>query len=923
MLESGLGQPLLLQESTTKPEYDGLQPEDKLESHFRQSHSYLWRRRRVLCLATLVVNLTLGLWAISSRELGLLGKDGPALGALASPYSPGDGPSGSPPGVSVETDCAFRQFTYETGKTVLSSYGDFPLLFDALQLQKCGLDRPNFQDHLDWRLPPSQSFASANANIRKPTETSSSTFYVDAENGSDTNDGATIQSAFRTIARAVRAISEPFSTIKLRGNCPHFVSQTLSIQGRHLSGLVIESVDGENAVVTGAEDLNLNPSSWEHVRNNVWVTTLSDSHAASFDGLRVDNRRAVRARYPNGDPELSGETFVSVDPVMGDGIYIKGWIENKTVWHKAVTPRSGPPTDIVVTAEDWPSVNWPMQNGPGARWTGEGDWGEYHMGMGGSCENLSPAFGYWCAGRPPRQITPHKSPSGLTWDDTVLPHSSSYDDEQIQNRGVVVGWRGNGRWYTWTWQVQSWNYTTKTCTFDPSLGGSQGGEGENAAAQWYIENVLAELDEENEWYYDDASRKLYYVFNSTENSEILGHGKDGPVQRVFRATRTKVLFNVSNTDSIMIRNIELRDTAHVWLDPHEMPSGGDWALPRSAAIIIQNTNNFTLLHSKLERIDGNGVLMTGRNRGARIEHCEFAWIGYSAIVSWGYTGHCLNENCTRQLPWPLGPDGRSGNQPRGTVITRNLFRELGVFQKQSCAYFHAVSGDAEISYNVMMNGPRSMINMNDGFLGGDNIHHNVMLNAVRESGDHAAFNSWDRVPYIHGTEDNATVIPKVRNIHHNLVLGTYANQEGFDTDDGSSQYNFYRNVLIYGNRGWKANYGGNHMTHVNELYLWVNQCYVLAHEPGANLSMINSTCFIQPNPYIRVTSPYLSDCDYKRLRVLNNTIGTIGGVLPITCGGKKLSFEDYQNLGHDEFSKVITRPTAAQAVLQAAEQLSG
>ena len=43
-----------------------------------------------------------------------------------------------------------------------------------------------------------------------------------------------------------------------------------------------------------------------------------------------------------------------------------------------------------------------MSEAGGSSWTGEGDWGEFHAGWGGYCDDLSPPFGYWCAMRPPR-----------------------------------------------------------------------------------------------------------------------------------------------------------------------------------------------------------------------------------------------------------------------------------------------------------------------------------------------------------------------------------------------------------------------------------------------------------------------------------------------------------------------------------------
>ena len=104
---------------------------------------------------------------------------------------------------------------------------------------------------------------------------------------------------------------------------------------------------------------------------------------------------------------------------------------------------------------------------------------------------------------------------------------------------------------------------------------------------------------------------------------------------------------------------------------------------------------------------------------------------------------------------------------------------MGIFQKQASAYFHAKSGLVEVAGNVVFNGPvranppppsarlaagalppasvrapcrwlvtrwlcvvaaglcpqRAMYNFNDGMIGGDNVHGNLLANAVREAGD--------------------------------------------------------------------------------------------------------------------------------------------------------------------------------------------
>lgn len=57
--------------------------------------------------------------------------------------------------------------------------------------------------------------------------------------------------------------------------------------------------------------------------------------------------------------------------------------------------------------------------------------------------------------------------------------------------------------------------------------------------------------------------------------------------------------------------------------------------------------------------------------------------------------------------------------------------------------------------NIFFNGPRSGININDGFGGGNVFQFNLLFNWVRETSDHVKdrlkqgpFNSWDRMPFL-------------------------------------------------------------------------------------------------------------------------------------------------------------------------------
>ena len=110
-----------------------------------------------------------------------------------------------------------------------------------------------------------------------------------------------------------------------------------------------------------------------------------------------------------------------------------------------------------------------------------------------------------------------------------------------------------------------------------------------------------------------------------------------------------------------------------------------------------------------------------RCRYARVVGNEISHPGENGI---GLTGSTL---------WV---DGRSGNQPRHNLIANNLIHHVGLYTKQSCGIFLALSCHNEIVSNVLWAGPRALINMNDGFGGNTTIRRNLLFTAVQDSGDH-------------------------------------------------------------------------------------------------------------------------------------------------------------------------------------------
>ena len=85
---------------------------------------------------------------------------------------------------------------------------------------------------------------------------------------------------------------------------------------------------------------------------------------------------------------------------------------------------------------------------------------------------------------------------------------------------------------------------------------------------------------------------------------------------------------------------------------------------------------------------------------------------------------------------PQGPDSRELDVPLDTEIEGNEAHDLGLWQKQSSLLFQAMAARTIMRRNVAYNLPRAAINLNDDHGGGDVIEANVLVNAVRESGDH-------------------------------------------------------------------------------------------------------------------------------------------------------------------------------------------
>ena len=327
--------------------------------------------------------------------------------------------SGTPPGITAAFDCAARNATWHFGRSLLPERASFATLFDALQLQACGLARPLAVDEY---VPP--TFSTPRGSI-----------FVDAAVGSDDAAGSGDEPLQTLEAAAAAARGRRNATIVLRAGV-HRVARTVRLSAEHVN-LTIQNYEGERASLSGARGLAIPAAAWQPYRvgtgdwvvregsslvlgravagkdsgpvkflgvrgsaaacqasasrldmggfayhdravtgfeqmcygverdaftwvtepqrgvtsgfvdrQNTWVADVSSlGLTEQIVGLRRNGRRSIRARYPNGDPELSGDWLTGAEQGMGGGDYVKGWVplSARSQWVKPA--RRGTPLE--------------------------------------------------------------------------------------------------------------------------------------------------------------------------------------------------------------------------------------------------------------------------------------------------------------------------------------------------------------------------------------------------------------------------------------------------------------------------------------------------------------------------------------------------------------------------------------------------
>ena len=483
---------------------------------------------------------------------------------------------------------------------------------------------------------------------------------------------------------------------------------------------------------------------------------------AAFNELYVDGRRAVRAKYPNGDPSTHLWTSGSRSGYMDDS---DGWY-----WDPVQ-----PSVDVFAS---------PLRN--------RSAFSTHQWGLQGDASVFSPPRNFWATAHPPHGST-YIRPSMFT---ANLTRMANWTDPTVTGQIMLFH---QFYWGSWMFNIRGATAANRTLLLGD--GGWQEARGLNWGSAYYVHNLYEELDDPMEWWVDRANGYLYFMPNATEQPD--------PNSLSFVASQLPCIVSITGSESqpvvgVTLSGLTFTETSNTFMQRYEAPSGGDWSVHRGATVFLAYTEDVTVQSSLFTQLGSNAVAVSSYNLRTRIALNEFAWLGDSGVVLLGRTD---------------GIDGLRNDQPTLALIQANLFRETGIYVKQSSPVLISLSRSATVDSNLMFNVPRAGINVNDGFYGNHTLSRNVLFNAVRETSDHGPINTWDRQPYLTVGADGETASLEQHTsyIHHNLLYNNYNSFYPIDHDDGSSHWEDSFNVQV---GGGKKSYLGHSKTDHDELYIY-------------------------------------------------------------------------------------------------------
>eukprot|EP00928_Gymnodinium_smaydae_P026730 TRINITY_DN20901_c0_g1_i1.p1 TRINITY_DN20901_c0_g1~~TRINITY_DN20901_c0_g1_i1.p1 ORF type:complete len:912 (+),score=66.56 TRINITY_DN20901_c0_g1_i1:74-2809(+) len=822
-----------------------------------------------------------------------------------------------------ELECAMHQLAFEFGTAKVPSSPQ--ALHDALILGNCS----QFADSATLEL--NRQILSSRPWPRKlPPAPAANKVFVSTDGDDSTGDGSSSK-PFATLHAAASAMRGRHRVGKgmviVRGG-KYYLNDTLRL-GKEDSNVIWTVADGEHVTLSGGKRLALQ---WKSYKGGILRAQVAQSQVLSADELSflnarpppdafdfgpppalwntlfADGARQVRARYPNGDPQQnSGICFSNTNhpEIEGCSSYLSaqgalGCVPDPLHKDQEINCTSLPdgpagsqvsfgldrglsPTMGCEQCSQYGTFKYTIYNPP------EGH-PVYNKPLPGIGWKNNSVFSFW--------RSPFSRPGGFKY------NQSDNVPKLKRPAGAVVHMFHGGLWGGWQYSVSSQTDTALLFGY----GGYQEARGSGISKnQYYIENDLSLLDAPGEWYYDKHAGELYFWPNTTN-----GEAPDEIVAPLLDS-----IVAIDGAVGVSFSGFAFTETRATFLSQYEVPSGGDWAIHRGAAFFVQDSSRIEIKDCVFNQTGGNAVMFSNNVVNSSVTSSEFVHIGDSAIVTIGSTDTIFGTGATF---------------PNRILIANNHIREIGIFGKQTSCYFQALAANVTLRDNLCYNGPRAGININDGFAGNNLVQGNLVLNMVRETGDHGPYNSWDRQPYLtnSGVDDGyktsqkygstGSILKKNDFIKHNFIINSYNGVWAIDHDDGSQFFNDTKNLMLWG--GCK-NFLGHSKSCDHNVMIYPGYGRASSHKPCqtddnsvfANQYHHDNQCItIDGNAYSmggwdKCTSDSIDQHVYQ---TFNNTLFAPKG--NFTAPGPCPDFKTWQATGQDAGSQVLPLPSISEVV---------
>ncbi|MBM7565802.1 OmpL47-type beta-barrel domain-containing protein [Paenibacillus sacheonensis] len=269
-------------------------------------------------------------------------------------------------------------------------------------------------------------------------------------------------------------------------------------------------------------------------------------------------------------------------------------------------------------------------------------------------------------------------------------------------KNALVWERGGNAYQGMTSKVAGYNSTTHTLTYEP-ITGDYAELYPRLGSTYFLSGILGALDAPNEWYVDEAAKKVYLW------------APDGGVPANVEVKKRMTAFNLNGKSNIVVKGV------HTFAANITMNGSSNNVLDGIQADYVY-FSNFSQNTTNPDQLNG-GLSIVGDNN--EIKNSTIAYSSGTLINIEG-SGNRIVNNVIHDGSYMASYDPlvklSSGT---GNLISRNEIRDSGRFN----IYWR--SGSGEISYNDISKG---MWLSRDGALlyswgldmGNSNIHHNLI-----------------------------------------------------------------------------------------------------------------------------------------------------------------------------------------------------